>query len=558
MANALTHAEAAVQPDWWRTMVMYELSIKSFADGDGDGIGDFRGATAHLDYLRSLGVDCVWLLPFNPSPGKDDGYDVADYYNVHPQYGSLEDLRAFLDEAHARKIRVIMDLVINHTSDQHAWFQEARSIRTSPKRNWYMWSNTPDKYAQAKICFPSVSNSNWEWDEAAGEYYWHRFFKHQPDLNFDNPEVHEAVFDIVRFWLGLGIDGFRLDAIPHLYAREGTSCDSLPETHAFLADLRALVDSEFGGDRLLLAEAQCWPEEVVEYFGTATRPECHMCFNFPVMARVFSAIRRGTNEDLIRILNETPPTSIGQWGVFLRNHDHITLDAVDVDERELLLATYAPENAMRINDGIRRRLAPMLENDRRKILLANSIILTLPGSPVLYYGDEIGMGDNVNLQDRDGLRTPMQWNNGLNGGFSTAKTVYPPVVNDGVFGYQLVNVVGQMSDPASLLNAVRQLLHVRKAHPVFGTGSFSLIACESPQVFAFIRNDSRESILCIHNLSGHSVDTVLQIPNSFDDTARDLIANVDVSLAQGDFVVSLGPHEFKWVKLEDQEQTSQR
>ncbi|MGI8848517.1 MAG: maltose alpha-D-glucosyltransferase, partial [Candidatus Dormibacteria bacterium] len=415
---------------WFKRAVFYEVLVRGFADSNDDGIGDFRGLIQHLDYLNWLGVDCLWLLPFSPSPQRDGGYDIADYCNVLPEYGTVEDVHDLVTMAHDRGMRVIMDLVVNHTSDQHPWFQEARSSPDNPYRDWYIWSDTAQKYTDARIIFVDSEKSNWTWDDDAGAYYWHRFFSHQPDLNYDNPSVRDEMLRIVRFWLDLGIDGFRLDAVPYLFAREGTNCENLPETHAFLADLRATVDREYGGERVLLAEANQWPEDVVDYFGTQENPECHMCFHFPIMPRMYMGLRRENRYPITEILERTPalPTDSSQWGIFLRNHDELTLEMVTDEERDYMWGEYAHDPRMKLNLGIRRRLAPLLNNGRRQMELFYGLLLSLPGSPILYYGDEIGMGDNIYLGDRDGVRTPVQWKTERNRGFGRTDftRLYPP------------------------------------------------------------------------------------------------------------------------------------
>jgi maltose alpha-D-glucosyltransferase/alpha-amylase len=403
---------------WYKDAVFYELYVRAFCDGDGDGHGDFKGLIQKLDYLRELGVDCIWLLPVYPSPLLDDGYDVADFYGIHPDYGTRDDFKALLDEAHKRGLRVVADLVLNHTSDQHPWFKEARTSRDSPRRGYYVWSDTDQKYRDARIIFIDSQASNWAYDPQSGQYYWHRFFSHQPDLNYDNPEVQQAMLDVVRFWLDLGVDGFRADAVPYLFEREGTSCENLPETHAYLKRLRAFIEDNYPG-RILLSEANQWPEDTRAYFGGGD--EFHMAFHFPAMPRIFMALARGDRQPILDILARTPPIPEScQWCNFLRCHDELTLEMVSEEERAFMWDFYAPEPRMRLNLGIRRRLAPLLDNDRRKIELANSILFTMPGSPIIYYGDEIGMGDNIWLEDRDGVRTPMQWSGEENAGFSTA------------------------------------------------------------------------------------------------------------------------------------------
>src|SRR5258708_3980065 len=412
------HIEHSTEPGWYRRGVFYEVLVRGFADGNGDGIGDIKGLTQHLDYLQWLGVDCIWMLPINKSPMRDGGYDISDYYAIQPEYGDVKAVQGMIQRAHARGIRVIMDLVVNHTSDQHPWFQEARSSPDNPKRDWYVWSDSKMRFNGARIIFIDTESSNWTWDEQAGGYYFHRFFSHQPDLNYDNPAVREEMFKVVRFWLDLGLDGFRLDAVPYLYEREGTNCENLPETHEFLADLRAMVDREYGGERVLLAEANQWPEDVVDYFGTVERPECHMCFHFPLMPRMFMALRREQRYPITEILERTPPIPhAAQWGLFLRNHDELTLQMVTDAERDYMWSEYARDPRMKLNLGSRRRLAPLLDHGRRQMELFYGLLLSLPGTPILYYGDELGMGDNVYLGDRDGVRTPMQWSAHRNGGF---------------------------------------------------------------------------------------------------------------------------------------------
>jgi maltose alpha-D-glucosyltransferase/alpha-amylase len=494
-------------PLWFKTAVFYEIHTRGFFDGNGDGSGDFRGLTEKLDYLEWLGIDCVWLLPMYPSPLGDGGYDISDFKNVHADYGTIEDARAFIDAAHQHGIRVIADLVMNHTSIEHAWFQESRSSPDSPKRNWYVWSDDASRYPGARIIFVDSEVSNWTYDEQAGAYYWHRFFRHQPDLNYDEPAVQEAMLDVLRFWLDLGLDGVRLDAVPYLYERDGTNCENLPETHAFLKRVRATVDAEYL-DRVLLAEANQWPEDVVEYFGDGD--ECHMAFHFPVMPRMFMALRREQATPILEILAQTPPIPDGaQWGLFLRNHDELTLEMVTDDERDYMYNEYAKDPRMKINLGIRRRLAPLLDNGRAEIELLTAIMFSLPGSPVLYYGDEIGMGDNVYLGDRDGVRTPMQWTGDRNGGFSRADfaQLYSPPQMDPVYGFQAVNVEAQLRTPTSLLRWLRRFIALRKEHPVFGLGTYEPLHPTNPKVFAHVRGYENDVVLCVHNL-GRSAQAV--------------------------------------------------
>ena len=494
-------------PLWFKTAVFYEIHLRGFFDGNGDGSGDFQGLTEKLDYLDWLGIDCIWLLPMYPSPLGDGGYDISDFNSVHPDYGTIEDARAFIEAAHQRGIRVIADLVMNHTSIEHPWFQESRSSPDSPKRNWYVWSEDPTRYADARIIFVDSEASNWTWDEQAGAYYWHRFFHHQPDLNYDEPAVQEAMLDVIRFWLDLGLDGCRLDAVPYLYEREGTNCENLPETHAFLRRLRATVDEEYL-DRVLLAEANQWPQDVVAYFGDGD--ECQMAFHFPVMPRMFMALRREQAAPILEILDQTPAIPDGaQWGLFLRNHDELTLEMVTDEERDYMYAEYAKDPRMKLNLGIRRRLAPLLDNSRVEIELLTAIMFSLPGSPVLYYGDEIAMGDNVYLGDRDGVRTPMQWTGDRNGGFSRADfaQLYAPPLMDPVYGYQAVNVEAQLRTPTSLLRWLRRFIALRKEHPVFGLGSYEPLYPTNPKIFAHVRRYEHDIALCVHNL-GRSAQAV--------------------------------------------------
>ena len=488
-------------PLWFQRAVFYEIHIRGFADGNDDGKGDFRGLTDKLDYLQWLGIDCIWLLPMYPSPLRDGGYDIADFYSIHSDYGTVEDFHTFVESAHKRGIRVIADLVMNHTSSDHAWFQESRSDPASPKRDWYVWSDTNDRYADVRIIFVDTEASNWTWDPVAGQYYWHRFFSHQPDLNYDNPEVQEAMLDVLRFWLELGLDGFRLDAVPYLFERDGTNCENLPESHAFLRRVRAEVDANFP-DRVLLAEANQWPADVVDYFGNGD--ECHMAFQFPVMPRLFMAIRREDATPVIDIIEQTPAIPANaQWGLFLRNHDELTLEMVSDDERDYMWAEYAKDPHMRLNLGIRRRLAPLLDNGRDEIQLLTAILFSLPGSPVLYYGDEIGMGDNIYIGDRDGVRTPMHWTGDRNGGFSTADfaELYSPPLMDPVYGFQAVNIEAQLRTPTSLLRWVQRFIALRKQHPVFALGSYEALRTANHRILAHVRRYEDDIALCVHNFA---------------------------------------------------------
>ena len=486
-AHAQTRQWFEAEPLWFKRAVFYEIHIRGFFDANGDGSGDFRGLTEKLDYLQWLGIDCIWLLPFYRSPLRDGGYDISDFGNVHPDYGSVADVEELINAAHARRIRVIADLVMNHTSADHPWFQESRSDPNSPKRNWYVWSDTPERYQDARIIFIDTESSNWTYDPVAGAYYWHRFFSHQPDLNYDNPDVREAMIEVLRFWLDLGLDGFRLDAVPYLFEREGTNCENLPETHAYLKRVRKEIDENYP-DRVLLAEANQWPADVVEYFGEGD--ECHMAFHFPVMPRMFMAIRREEAAPIYEILSQTPHIpDTAQWGLFLRNHDELTLEMVTDEERDYMYAEYAKDPRMKLNLGIRRRLAPLLDNGRDEIELLHAIMFSLPGSPVLYYGDEVAMGDNVFLGDRDGVRTPMQWTGDRNGGFSRADfaQLYAPPLMDPVYGFQAVNVEAQLRTATSLLRWIHRFIALRKEHPVFGFGTYEPIEPSNPRIFAHLR-----------------------------------------------------------------------
>ena len=491
-------------PHWYRTAVMYEVSVRGFFDSDSDGNGEIRGLIRKLDYLQWLGVDCLWLLPFYASPLRDGGYDIADFLDVHPDYGTMDDAAQLIEEAHKRGIRVIADLVMNHTSDQHSWFQESRSSRDNPKADWYVWSDDETEWPDARIIFVDTENSNWTWDSVRGQFFWHRFYSHQPDINYRNPEVQEAMFAVVDHWLAMGLDGFRLDAVPYLYEADGTNGENLPETHEFLRRLRARVDQKHPG-KVLLAEANQWPADVVEYFGDGD--ECHMCFHFPLMPRMFMALRRQDASSVFNILSAIPSIPEGcQWGIFLRNHDELTLEMVTDEERDYMYQQYATDPRMRRNVGISRRLFPLVENDRRQAELLHSLLFTLPGTPILYYGDEIGMGDNVMLGDRDGVRTPMQWTPDRNGGFSTAdfSSIYLPPSLDPVYGFTARNVESSQRDAASFLQWIRGMIGVRGRHSVFGLGGLALLPVSNPAILAYLRTPSsgrERPILCVANFS---------------------------------------------------------
>jgi maltose alpha-D-glucosyltransferase / alpha-amylase len=548
------HPVPASDPLWFKRAVYYELLVRAFADSNGDGVGDFRGLIGHLDYLEWLGVDCIWLLPFNQSPLRDGGYDISDYYDVLPDYGTVDDVREFVAKAHERGMRVIMDLVINHTSDQHPWFKQARSSLDNPYRDWYMWSESKQRYKNARIIFVDSESSNWTWDEQAGAYYWHRFFSHQPDLNYDNPAVRAEMLNVMRFWLDLGMDGFRLDAVPYLFAREGTNCENLPETHEFLATVRATIDSEYS-DKALLAEANQWPEDVIDYFGTEERPECHMCFNFPLMPRMYMGLRREQRYPITEILERTPHIpSTAQWGIFLRNHDELTLEMVTEDERDYMWGEYASDPRMKLNLGIRRRLAPLLNNGRRQMELFCGLLLSLPGSPILYYGDEIGMGDNIYLGDRDGVRTPMQWNGDRNGGFSRSDfaQLYLPPLMDPVYGFAAVNVEAQMRNESSLLHWMRRFIAVRKRWAVFGEGTFEALDAANPSIFAFLRTLDDHVILCVNNLSRFAQPVELDLRRFEGRTPVEMLGHVHFpKIGELPYLLTVAPHNFYWFTVED-------
>ncbi|HEY3926723.1 MAG TPA: maltose alpha-D-glucosyltransferase [Acidothermaceae bacterium] len=493
--------EHSVDPHWYKRAVFYEVLVRGFADSNGDGTGDLKGLVSKLDYLQWLGIDCIWLLPIFQSPLRDGGYDISDYFTILPEFGDLGDFVLLVEEAHKRGMRVIADLVMNHTSDQHPWFQASRSDPTGPYGDYYVWSKTDTQYRDARIIFVDTEKSNWTFDPVRGEYYWHRFFGHQPDLNFENPAVRDAMIGTLRFWLELGIDGFRLDAVPYLFEEEGTNCENLPRTHEYLKRIRKEIDADYP-DRVLLAEANQWPADVVEYFGSDD--ECHMAFHFPLMPRIFMSVRREQRYPISEILSQTPPIPDGcQWGIFLRNHDELTLEMVTDEERDYMYSEYAGDPRMKANIGIRRRLAPLLENSRDQMELFTALLLSLPGSPVLYYGDEIGMGDNIWLGDRDGVRTPMQWTPDRNAGFSNCDPgrLYLPVIMDPIYGYQGLNVEAQMRTSTSLLHWTRRMIDTRKRHPTFGTGSFAELGASNPSILAFVREFGDDRVLCVNNLS---------------------------------------------------------
>jgi maltose alpha-D-glucosyltransferase/alpha-amylase len=539
------------EPSWYKDAVVYEAHVRAFQDSNADGIGDLAGMTDRLDYLQDLGVTAVWLLPFYPSPLRDDGYDITDFRSVHPSYGTLRDFRRFLREAHRRQLRVLTEVVINHTSDQHPWFQRARqSPAGSSERDYYVWSGTPDRYAGARIIFEDTENSNWAWDPVAGAYYWHRFFSHQPDLNFDNPAVVRAVQGIVDYWLDMGVDGLRLDAVPYLYEREGTSCENLPETHAVLKRLRGHLDRRFP-DRMFLAEANQWPEDAIAYFGDGD--ECHMAFHFPLMPRIFMGLRMENRFPIIDILEQTPPIPAGaQWGLFLRNHDELTLEMVTDEERDYMYRHYARDRRARLNLGIRRRLAPLLGNNRREIELVNALLLSLPGTPFLYYGDEIGMGDNIYLGDRNGVRTPMQWSSDRNAGFSAAnpQRLYLPVIIDPEYHYETVNVEAQLRNSNSLLWWMRNMLALRRRHRVFGRGSIEFLHPNNERVLAYLRRSEEEAVLVVANLSRYSQYVELDLSEFAGLRPLELFGQTEFPpIGDLPYLLTLGPHGYVWFLL---------
>jgi len=538
-------------PLWYKDAIIYEAHVRAFHDSDGDGFGDFRGLTQKLDYLEDLGVTAIWVLPFYPSPLRDDGYDIADYTAVHPQYGKLDDFREFLAQAHRHGIRVITEMVVNHTSDQHPWFQRARlAPKGSPERDFYVWSDTAAEYADARVIFKDFEPSNWSWDPVAKQYFWHRFYHHQPDLNFDNPAVWEALFPVLDYWLGMGVDGMRLDAIPYLYEREGTNCENLPETHVFLKALRKRMDDKYP-DRMFLSEANQWPEDVLPYFGDGD--ECHMSFHFPVMPRLFMALHQEDRFPLIDILEQTPPIPENcQWGMFLRNHDELTLEMVTDEERDYMYRAYAEDRTARINLGIRRRLAPLLKNDRRRIELMNALLFSLPGTPVLYYGDEIGMGDNIYLGDRNGVRTPMQWSGDRNAGFSRAnpQKLYLPIVIDPEYHYEAVNVEAQQNNPSSLLWWMKRLIALRKRFRAFGRGTLAFLRPANSKVLAFVRAFDGERILVVANLSRFVQFAELDLREFPGVVPEEVFGRTPFPrIGEAPYLLTLAPHGFFWFSL---------
>ena len=555
MSHSNNHFPRAKRdPLWYKKAVIYQAHVRSFCDSDANGIGDFRGLTSKLDYLQDLGVTAIWLLPFYPSPLRDDGYDIADYCDVNPIYGDLSDFRDFLREAHHRELRVITELVINHTSDQHEWFQKARRAKPGSKwRDFYVWSNTADKYPDARIIFKDFELSNWTWDPIAKAYFWHRFYSHQPDLNFDNPEVQKEIFRVLDFWLGMGVDGLRLDAVPYLYERENTNCENLSETHAFLKKLRAHMDAKYE-DRMLLAEANQWPEDAAPYFGEGKGDECHVAFHFPLMPRLFMAVRMEDRTPIVDILQQTPVIpETSQWAIFLRNHDELTLEMVTDEERDYMYRVYAQDSRARINLGIRRRLAPLLGNDRKRIELLNALLLSMPGTPVLYYGDEIGLGDNVFLGDRNGVRTPMHWSSDKNAGFSRAnpQSLFLPIILDPEYHYEAVNVENQQRNPHSLLWTTKRLLAIRKRWPVFGIGSIEFLQPDNRKILAFVRRYENQCVLIVCNLSRYVEMVELNLSAFQQMVPVEIFSrNLFPPISAQPYFLTLGPHAYYWFSLE--------
>ncbi|WP_084701298.1 maltose alpha-D-glucosyltransferase [Cryptosporangium arvum] len=564
-SESFKHArQLPLDPDWYKRAVFYEALVRAFSDSDGDGTGDLDGLTAKLDYLAWLGIDCIWLPPFYDSPLRDGGYDISDFRAVLPEFGTVENFVTLLDEAHKRGIRIITDLVMNHTSDQHLWFQESRRDPEGPYGDFYVWSDDDSKYADARIIFIDTESSNWTYDPVRGQFYWHRFFSHQPDLNFENEAVQEAMLDVLRFWLDLGIDGFRLDAVPYLFEEEGTNCENLPRTHEFLKRCRKVVEDEYPG-RVLLAEANQWPADVVEYFGDASvgGDECHMAFHFPLMPRIFMAVRRQSRFPISEILAQTPEIPDGaQWGIFLRNHDELTLEMVTDEERDYMYTEYAKDPRMRANVGIRRRLAPLLDNDRNQIELFTAMLLSLPGSPVLYYGDEIGMGDNIWLGDRDGVRTPMQWTPDRNAGFSVCDPgrIYLPVIMDPIYGYQVTNVEAQLGASASLLHWTRRMIEIRQQHQAFPLGSFTDLGGSNPTVLAYVReyvgaDGEHDIVICVNNLSRFPQPVELDLGRFRGCTPVELTGRVHFPpIGELPYLLTLPGHGFYWFQLTPHEE----
>lgn len=536
---------------WYKDAIFYELHVSAFYDSNNDGYGDFKGLIEKLDYLQDLGIDCIWLMPFYQSPLKDGGYDISDFYKIQPEYGNTRDFKSFLKAAHKRNIKVIADLVLNHTSDQHPWFIEAKCSKKSKKRKYYVWSDSDKKYKDARIIFTNIESSNWAWDKNTEQYYWHRFFSHQPDLNYENPQVRRAMTRVMNYWLEMGLDGFRCDAVPYLFEKEGTNCENLPETHAFFKELRKKMDLKFK-DRILLAEANQWPEDVISYFGKGD--EFHMAFHFPLMPRIFMALRKEHCKPIIEIISRTPPIPENcQWGLFLRNHDELTLEVVTDEERDYMYNEYAKDPKMKIYMGIRRRLAPLMDKGRRQIELLNSLLMTMPGSPIIYYGDELGMGDNIYLGDRNGVRTPMQWTGDRNAGFSRADPamLYAPVISDPVYGYQSVNVEAQSRTATSLLSWMKRLIKTRKQYSqVFGRGTMEFLKSKNEKTLSYIRRYKDQIILVVNNLSRFAQPEELDLSKYKGFVPVELFGNTQFpAIDERSYFFTIGPHNFYWFKL---------
>jgi maltose alpha-D-glucosyltransferase/alpha-amylase len=554
----------ALDPQWYRRSVFYEVMVRAFVDSNGDGSGDLGGLISKLDYLQWLGVDALWIPPIFASPLRDGGYDVADYRAILPEFGTLDEFRELVTKAHERNMRVVIDLPLNHTSDAHEWFQQSRSDPEGPYGDFYVWSDTDDKYPDIRIIFTDYEDSNWAFDPTRRQFYFHRFFSHQPDLNYDNPAVHDAVFEIIRFWMDLGVDGFRLDAIPYLYESDGGTGEGEPPTHEFIKKVRRMMDLEYPG-RVMIAEANQWPKEVVGFMGTNEEPECHMAFDFPVMPRIFYSLRSQSAAELTRVLSETTEVPDGAgWGVFLRNHDELTLEMVSEEYRQAMYGWYAYDPRMRVNVGIRRRLAPLLDNARQELELAHALLFSLPGAPFLYYGDEIGMGDNIWLPDRDASRTPMQWTPDRNAGFSTADPgkLYLPVVQSLVYNYTLVNVESQLAQSRSLLHWVRNVIHTRKAHPVFGLGTMRVLETDDESVLAFVRDyagsgtshgDRPEQVLCVYSFAHNPVSVTIDFDGWYGAPTFDLFSGGDFPTIgdDGRLTLTLGTQSFYWLRIGD-------
>jgi len=535
---------------WYKDAIIYQVHVRTFFDSNGDGVGDFQGLEQKLDYLQELGISAIWLMPFFPSPLRDDGYDIADYNTVHSSYGTLEDFRKLLESAHERGIRVIIEMVLNHTSDQHPWFQESRSSQNNLRRDWYVWSDTDNRYKGTRIIFLDTEKSNWAWDPISKAFYWHRFFSHQPDLNYDNPAVREEMWRVMKFWLEMGVDAFRLDAVPYLVEREGTNCENLPETHDVIKELRRKLDEQFS-ERMLLAEANQWPADLRPYFGNGD--EFQMAFHFPLMPRMFMGLKLEDRKPITEILQQTPeiPPSC-QWCLFLRNHDELTLEMVTDTERDYMYDVYAENKTMRLNLGIRRRLAPLLSNDRRRIELMNGMLMSLPGTPIIYYGDEIGMGDNISLGDRNGVRTPMQWTGEWNSGFSTAQPdrLYAPLIQSPVYGYPAVNVLAQRESEHSLLRWMQRIITVRRSTGAFGRGSIEFLYPANHRILAYLRRFGKEAVLIVNNLSSTAQAVELDLRRYKGNILIEMFGN-NIFPRVGDlpYLLTMGPYQFYWFRM---------